>query len=112
MSPGDVCWVSLPDRAGHAQAGRRPAIVIQGSAASAALPTLLLVPLTTQIDALRFPGTVLVEADPQNGLRRVSVALVFQLTAVDRRLVGPNVGTVSEKVLAAIWNALEELAGR
>lgn len=85
MNVGDVVWVDFPTGAGRAQAGRRPAIVAQAAQASSTLPTVLLIPLTTQQDALRFPGTVLIEADAASGLRRPSVALVFQLTAIDKR---------------------------
>ncbi len=53
MNVGDVYWVELPARGGHAQAGRRPAIIAQ-SAAHAALHTVLLIPLITQLDVLRF----------------------------------------------------------
>ena len=112
MNVGDVYWVEFPPRGGHAQAGRRPAIILQSASRAAGLPTVLLVPLTTQLDALRFPGTVLVEADSQNGLRRASVALVFQLTAVDRRFVASRAGEVSERVRRQIWTALDELTGR
>ena len=96
----------------HAQAGRRPAIIVQGAAASAALPTVLVVPLTSQQDALRFPGTVFVEADAANGLRRASVALVFQFAAVDNRFVAEQLGRVSETVLRALFDALDELTER
>ncbi len=109
MSVGDVHWVEFPVRGGHAQAGRRPAIVVQGPVASVSLPTILLVPLTSQQDALRFPGTVLVEADTQNGLRRASVALVFQMTAVDSRFIAERLGSVSETVLQRIWSAFDAL---
>lgn len=68
MKIGAVHWVELPARGGHAQAGRRPAIIVQNPAVSAKLPTVLIVPLTSQQDALRFPGTVLVEADAKNKL--------------------------------------------
>jgi mRNA interferase MazF len=73
---------------------------------------ILCVPLTSQLDAIRFPGTVLVEADSQNGLRRASVALVFQLTAIDRRNSSSCLGGVSPSVMASIWQALEELGER
>lgn len=63
MSVGDVYWVELPPRGGHAQAGRRPAIIVQKPST---LPTVLIVPLTSQLDALQFPGTVLVEAGKEN----------------------------------------------
>jgi mRNA interferase MazF len=92
MNVADVYWVDFPRRGGHAQAGRRPAIVVQGSEACSRLPTVLCIPLTTQLDALRFPGTVLVDADANNGLRRASVALVFQLTAVDRSFLSTRLG--------------------
>ena len=76
------------------------------------LPTTLIVPLTSKLDALRFPNTVLVEADSQNGLRRASVALVFQLTAVDRRYITDCLGDVSKEVLEEIWLAFNKLTGR
>jgi len=91
---GDIYWVDFPAGAGRAQAGRRPAIIVQGQTASEHLPTVLLIPLTTQQDALRFPGTVLVEADSNNGLRRASVALVFQLTVLDRGYLSDYLGKV------------------
>ena len=77
MYVGDLYWVEFPARGGHAQAGRRPAIIAQ---VPSTLPTVLIVPLTSQLNALRFPGTVLVKASQQNGLRHNSVAVVFQLT--------------------------------
>ena len=112
MKVGEVYWVDLPARGGHAQSGHRPAIVLQTSEASGVLPTVLLIPLTTQLEALRFPGTLLVEPDPENGLRRPSVALVFQLAAIDQRLIGSRAGQVSPEVMGLLWIALDELTGR
>ena len=112
MTLGDVHWVDFAPKGGHAQAGRRPAIVVQDQKASARLPTILVIPLTSQLDALRFPGTVLIEADPDNGLRRPSVALVFQLTAIDKRYSSNRIGNVSRTVLDEIFSTLDELTGR
>lgn len=109
MTVGEVRWVELPARGGHAQAGRRPAVIVQSTTG---LPTTLIIPLTTQLDALRFAGTILVETDSQNGLRRASVALVFQLTAVDNRYVADRLGVVSKEVLEEIWTAFDKLTGR
>ncbi len=112
MKVGDVFWVELPSRGGHAQSGRRPAIVAQAGEISQQLPTVILIPLTTQIDALRFAGTLLVEPDGENGLKRPSVALVFQIAAVDRRFVGNRVGQVSDEIVQEMWKSLDELMGR
>lgn len=109
MSPGEVWWVEFPPRGGHAQAGRRPAIVVQRTKH---LPTVLLIPLTSQLDALRFEGTELVEPDAHNALRKPSVALVFQLTAVDRKQLSAKIGTVSSAVMAKPWASFDELTGR
>jgi mRNA-degrading endonuclease toxin of MazEF toxin-antitoxin module len=109
MNVGDLYWVELPARGGHAQAGRRPAIIAQRPSN---LPTVLVIPLTSQQDALRFPGTVLVEITKENGLRNDSVALVFQLTAVDKRHVTNRLGKASEQVMDQIWQALDDLTGR
>jgi predicted HTH domain antitoxin len=77
MNAGDVIWVDFPPGAGRAQAGRRPAIIAQTAAASDRLPTVLLIPLTTQQDALRFPGTVLVERDAFNIVHAVGIVYWF-----------------------------------
>jgi mRNA interferase MazF len=109
VTAGEVRWVELPSRGGHAQAGRRPAVVVQSTTG---LPTTLIIPLTTQLDALRFAGTVLVETDSQNGLRRASVALVFQLTAIDNRYIADRMGVIPKEVLEEIWTTFDRLTGR
>jgi len=109
---GDLHWVEFAPKGGHAQAGRLPAIVVQDQKTSARIPTVLVIPLTSQLDALRFPGTVLIEADSKNALRRASVALVFQLTAIDRRYFGNRIGNISRTVLDEIFSALDGLTGR
>ncbi len=112
MNAGDVYWVDFPARGRRAQAGRRPAIILQGAKATARLPTVLCIPLTTQMDSLRFPGTVLLESDPNNGLPRASIALTFQLTAIDRRFISSRLGSMSATTLALIWNAFDEITER
>lgn len=112
MNFGDVFWVEFPAHGGHAQAGRRPAVIMQAAAVSARVPTALLMPLTTQLDALRFPGTVLIEMDTENGLRRPSVALAFQMTVLDQGALGTQIGRLCFKDLQAVRDALDEVTGR
>ncbi|MEW6232657.1 MAG: type II toxin-antitoxin system PemK/MazF family toxin [Chloroflexota bacterium] len=95
MARGDVLHVELPHPSsgeGHEQTGRRPAIAVQTDATSANLPTLLIVPLTGQLSALRFPHTIRVEPSKVNGLNQPSVLLVFQLRAIDRRRILGTIG--------------------
>jgi mRNA interferase MazF len=94
VNVGQLFWVGLPARGGQAQTGRRPTIIAQ---VPSTLSTVLLIPLTSQLDALRFPGTVLIEANKENGLSRNSVALVFQLAAIDKRFVKSQLGETSDE---------------
>lgn len=111
MTRGDVHWVDLPDRGGHEQRGRRPAIIWQDTAAFPGLPTILVVPLTSRLDALRFAGTSKVEPTPTNGLLASSVALVFQLGACDARRIGQRLGRLDGADLKAIQSVAIRLQG-
>ena len=110
MRLGEIVWVEFPAGEGRAQAGRRPAVVLQEESLN--LPTKLLIPLSSQRAALRFPGSVLVEPDAMNGLRVPSVALVFQIRAVDTRHIGSTLGSISKSKLQELLATLDELTGR
>jgi mRNA-degrading endonuclease toxin of MazEF toxin-antitoxin module len=61
---------------------------------------------------MRFAGTTLIRPTAENGLRRVSVALVFQLRAIDRRRIQERIESVSVEVLHEIFEDLGKLTGR
>ena len=112
MSVGDIHWIDLPAANGREQRGRRPAVVLQDDDYGGALPVVLVVPLTTARAAMRFAGTTLIRPTAENGLRLASVALVFQIRAIDRRRIQERIGTVSAEVLNAIFEELGKLTGR
>ncbi|MBI4601434.1 MAG: type II toxin-antitoxin system PemK/MazF family toxin [Planctomycetes bacterium] len=111
MSHGDVHWIDLPDRGGREQRGRRPAIVWQDTAAFPRLPTVLVIPFTSRLDALRFAATRRVEPTPMNGLTSPSVALVFQLGACDIRRLRERIGRLDSPDLEAIKSLALSLQG-
>jgi mRNA-degrading endonuclease toxin of MazEF toxin-antitoxin module len=76
------------------------------------LPVALVVPLTPARAAMRFPGTTLIQPTSENGLRRASVALGFQLRAIDRNRIEDRVGAVSAQALAEIFGELDKLTAR
>ena len=61
---------------------------------------------------MRFAGTTLIRPTAESGLRQASVALVFQLRAIDRRRIQERIGTVSVEVLNAMFEELRKLTGR
>ncbi len=61
---------------------------------------------------MRFAGTTLIRPTAENGLQQASVALVFQLRAIDRHRVQQRIRSVGEAVLNEILAALAKLTGR
>src|SRR5579859_1107817 len=109
---GDIHWIGFPPANGHEQAGRRPAVVVQDETVAGSLPVVLVVPLTTSAAALRFPGTVALDPSEANGLSARSVALVFQLRAIDRTRIQESMGALSDEDLRRLFEVLDGLLGR
>jgi mRNA interferase MazF len=112
MTRGEVWRVRIPYASGHAQAGERPAIVVQADPLIASLPTVLIVPFTSTAGASRFAGTLTVSPDAQNGLSLPSVALVFQLRALDKREFVQRLGVLDAQTLDQVFALLDQLTGR
>jgi mRNA interferase MazF len=112
MKRGEVWRVRLPSVPGHTQVGIRPAVIVQEDQATVRLPTVLIVPFTSAQTALRFPGTLAVQPDGQNGLTIPSVALVFQLTAIDRSNCLLPLGILDAAILDQVFAELDQLMGR
>lgn len=112
MKVGDIHWVELPSANGHEQQGRRPAVIMQDDAYAGHVPTVLVIPLSSARAALRFAGTSLVRATDLSGLRLDSVALAFQLRAVDRRRVSGRVGEIADSEKQTIFREIDKLMGR
>jgi len=109
MDIGDIYTVEIPPSNGHEQAGVRPAIIMQAEQFETRLPTVLLVPLTSQLRARGFPGTVSVHPDAENHLVSESVALAFQLRAIDKRRLKSPIGRLSTVDLANVRNLIKQL---
>ena len=112
MRRGDVWRVRLPAVPGHTQAGTRPAVIVQEDQSTALLPTVLVIPFTGTLAALRFPGTLRVAPDAQNGLTVPSVALVFQLTTIDKTSCLQRLGVLDPATLDQNYTELDKLTGR
>ena len=96
--PGSVLLVDLGDAPfGHEQSGLWPAIVL-----SLQNGVIVIIPLTTNTTALRFSATYAIANDNQNGLSTPSVALVFQIRAVDAERMVKHIGVVSAKDARAL----------
>ena len=112
MARGDISAVDLPPpagRPGREQVGSRPAIVVQTDVTDPRLSTTMIVPFTTNINALHFPHTLRVDPTSQNGLASPSVLLVFQLRAIDKRRVGRRIGRLEQHYLQELESEIRDL---
>jgi len=109
MNIGDIYTVEIPPSDGHEQAGPRPAIIVQAPQFESQLPTVLIVPLTSQLAAQAFPGTFVIHPDSENGLTAPSVALVFQLRAIDKRRLKYMIGNLGSHHLTQLRQHIKAL---
>ncbi|MDO8553324.1 MAG: type II toxin-antitoxin system PemK/MazF family toxin [Candidatus Micrarchaeota archaeon] len=108
MKKGEIWLFEFPSSNGHEQAGDRPAIVIS---ASSTANTVVIIPFTTNLQSLRFPSTLAVNQSKENGLIEESVALVFQIRAIDKKRMIKQVGSLESKYLKEIESMMKKLFG-
>ena len=113
MAQGDILRIEFPESnvPGHEQHGQRPAVVIEVELPGSNLPTQLVIPMTSNLSALRYTSTVKVEPSPRNGLNNTSVALCFQLRAIDKKRVISTAGTLDAGDLSRIIAEVKRLLG-
>ncbi len=109
MNKGELWRVRLPLVPGRTQAGERPAVIVQNEPFLSSLPTVQIVPFTSQLAANRFPATFPVQPSAQNGLSLPSVALVFQLSAQDKRNFVHRLGILDNQTLDQILDLIRQL---
>ena|SRR5437870_479594 len=112
MKKGEIWRTMLPPATGHAQSGTRPCLIVQDDAYAAAAPTVLIVPFTSAMHTTRYPGTLVVQPSATNGLTVPSVALVFQLHVVDRRMCQARLGELDPQTVDQILALFDRLTGR
>jgi|SRR3989344_693429 len=107
MKRGDIYLFDLSDSAGHEQSGIRPGILASGLVNG----MLLVVPLTTNLESLRFSHTLSVMPSGGNHLKNESVALVFHLKSLDRRRATKLIGKIDIQVQKEINRVMKNLLG-
>ena len=111
MKRGELWWADLGPRRPLEQTGRRPVVVWQSDALLQILQSVLVVPLTTNLDRARLAGTAVIAAS-ESGPREDSVALAFQLRAIPKRALQSRIRTLTDSELAELELATDEALGR
>lgn len=102
---GDVFLADPDPTVGHEQAGTRPVLVVQCDLANERIPTVTVVPLTSNLRAGHFLFTVTVPA-AESGLRVDSVILVFHLRTLDKTRLVRKMGHLQVETMSKVEEAL------
>ncbi|MBI2107818.1 type II toxin-antitoxin system PemK/MazF family toxin [Candidatus Woesearchaeota archaeon] len=105
MKKGEIWLVELPSTNGHEQSGKRPALILSETAAN----IVIVVPLTSNLQALRFPDTIEVKPSKQNGLATLSVALVFHIRAIDKKRLKSKIGNLEDSSLKEVEKTIRKI---
>lgn len=111
MKRGEIWWADLGPYRPREQTGRRPVVVWQSDALTGVLQSVLVVPLTTNMDRANLAGTALIRASPDD-LRDNSVALAFQLRAIPKSALQRKIRDLTEDETAELELATDEALGR
>jgi len=100
---GDVLLADFGKNNGSIQGGCRPCVVIQNDIGNLYSPTLIVVPLTTEMKKLNMPNHRILYRSTCNGLKRDSMVLGEQICVINKDVVKDKLGRVTEKE----WNVVE-----
>ena len=93
MKKGEIWLFELPYSNSSEQAGMRPALIMT----TTTVGIVMVIPLTSNVQALRFPFTFLIKKSEENGLSIDSIALVFHLRAIDTKRCKKKLGELELK---------------
>jgi mRNA interferase MazF len=107
---GEVYWADLNPTIGSEQRGDRPVIVFQNPVVGRFTSTVLVVPTTTSMRRLGLPGTCGLPAGA-GAMPKESVALAYQLRAIDRQRLRGRIGRLGDEHLPAVRDAVLSALG-
>ncbi|MGD0950211.1 MAG: type II toxin-antitoxin system PemK/MazF family toxin [Candidatus Binatia bacterium] len=111
MKRGEIWWADLGTYRPREQTGRRPVVVWQSDTLTRLLQSVLVVPLTTNLDRAQLAGTAVIESTP-DGPPQTSVALAFQMRAVPKGCLTDHIRSLTEPEIAELELATDEALGR
>ena len=105
MIRGEVWLAALDPVRGSEQAGTRPVLILQADPLNSFLRTVVIVPLTTNLQWARLPFCVPVNAG-DGGLANDSAVLCHQIRVVDKSRLLRRLGRLSDAAVVLVEQGL------
>jgi len=104
MNKGEVWLVEFPSVDVHEQIGTRPVIILADTKTS----ICTVIPLTSNLNSLRFPYTTEIKKSELNKLDSDSIALIFHVRAIDKRRLIKKIGFLEKDYINQIDNIIRD----
>ncbi|MBT4384951.1 type II toxin-antitoxin system PemK/MazF family toxin [Candidatus Peregrinibacteria bacterium] len=108
IKQGDIFFANLNPTKGHEQSGMRPVIVLQNSILNKHLNTVIIAPITGNLQAKNFMLTFFLPKGISK-LPKDSVALLFQMRCIDKARLQKKCGKIPEASLGKMKRKLSRL---
>lgn len=105
IKQGDIYYADLNPVKGREQSGIRPVIVIQRELLNKHLNTVIIVPITGNLQAKGLLTTFFLPAK-NTGLKKDSIALLFQLRTIDKSRLTRKISTLTQAQISHIREQL------
>ena len=106
---GDIFFADLNPVVGSEQGAFRPVLVVQNDVGNIHSPTIVVIPLTRNLNKNPLPTHVVIPSN--NGLENDSLALAELIRTIDRSRIAGYIGHIGGKIQAEIDTALSICVG-
>ena len=101
---GELYYADLSPVVGSEQGGIRPVLIVQNDIGNKYSPTVIVAAITSQINKAKIPTHI--ELSSSYGLTKDSVLLLEQIRTLDKRRLKDKIGTLDDKCMQDVNNAL------
>ena len=101
---GELYYADLSPVVGSEQGGVRPVLVVQNDIGNKYSPTVIVAAITSQINKAKIPTHI--ELGVAYGLNKDSVLLLEQIRTLDKRRLKEKIGTLDDKCMQNVNQAL------
>lgn len=105
LKRGEIWLANLDPSQGSEQAGTRPIIVFQNDFISQFSTTTIVIPLTTNQRRASLPVCIPIQQG-EGGLSKDSVALCFQMRALDKTRLVKRLGQLNDRIIRELENVV------
>lgn len=102
----DIVFVNLNPKKWHTQSWVRPCLIIQNNIFNSKSPTLIVVPLTSNLK-IPFPSEFIIKASKNNWLKEDSRFLWSQIITIDKEFISALLWSLEEFYYEEVKKAIK-----